>query len=71
MKKIQELQPGQSFYFPASRWIIYTFLENLYRKDGSVKSSKTVIDGKLYPIYMNPEKQVEVLPNFQSIKKTP
>lgn len=65
MQTINDLLPGQSFYFPNNKGKLFIFVEFMLWPNGKRKNSKSVITGRLYPIYFSLKKQIIIIPNFQ------
>lgn len=61
MKPINELLPGDEFYFNNDKTQLFVILSFLYRKNGTIKTARCCKPGKLYPVYINARHTVTVL----------
>lgn len=61
MVTIQELKRGNEFYFKNNKQDLFVMLCFLYRKDGSIKAAKCCKVGRLYPIFLKANLEVELL----------
>lgn len=60
---IQELKPGDEFYFASNKSRLFILLSFKLRTNGTILSVKCCVHGKLKPVYLGRKHEVVVLPS--------